>query len=128
LFNVESGGSLTLEGNGSLELVIDGNKDAVTASGSLIEVFSGKLTMNAGVTLKNNRDGDSSGGVYVNGAGTFMMTGGEISKNMVDGDGVCVTYGGIFTMVGGTISGNTAVIGGGPYIPSDTGYPFYKIS
>jgi hypothetical protein len=97
------GGSLTLDGNGAL----------VTATGSLVRVESGDLTMEDGVTLQNNQTTTEGGGVYFNGT-TFTMDSGIISGNTAastgttgNGGGVYVA-GGEFKLNGGTISGNKA--------------------
>jgi hypothetical protein len=124
LFTVESGASLTLGGD-YYGLVIDGGKDEdYTAEAALITVDGGTLTMNAGVTLQNNKNtSGKGGGVHISG-GAFTMNGGTISGNTAtntdngDGGGVHVS-GGAFTMKGGTISGNTATNngdGGGVYV------------
>ena len=64
------------------------------------------------------------GGVFVDGFGTFEMSGGSITNNVLSsyssfgfmslasGGGVYVN-GGSFTMTGGEISGNAAEFGGG---------------
>jgi hypothetical protein len=135
LFDVLSGGKLTLGGGGA-SLVIDGNGDNYDATETLINVSGGEVIMNNGVTLKNNKGSGVSmtggtftmkggeisgnttadgGGVYM-ANGTFMMTGGEISGNTAtsdDGGGGVFMKGGEFTMTGGEISGNTATNGYG---------------
>jgi hypothetical protein len=122
LFYVESSASLTLEGNGGNQLIIDGNKDSVTeAAAALVTVSGGTFTMNAGAVLQNNNNNKSDGnggGVYV-GGGTFTMNAGAIlqnNKSSNNGGGVYMS-GGSFTMNGGAINGNTtAGDGGGVYV------------
>jgi hypothetical protein len=117
LFDIPSGGKLTLGGGGA-PLVIDGGEYAATEA--LIKVSgSGEVTMNDEVMLINNKSG---GGVYMEG-GMFTMNGGVISGNkvntvqLVNGGGVFIKGGGIFTMNSGEISGNTATnYGGGVYM------------
>ncbi|MDR2659326.1 MAG: right-handed parallel beta-helix repeat-containing protein, partial [Spirochaetaceae bacterium] len=108
LFNVSSGGVLTLDGGGGGNpLVIDGSK--YDATGALIEVSgNGKVTMNNGVTLRNNKHG----AVNMTG-GTFTMTGGEISENEASRGGGVYMNGGTFTMTGGVITKNKARTNGG---------------
>jgi hypothetical protein len=119
LFYVESGASLTLEGNGGNQLIIDGDGiNNKTATAALVTVSGGTLTMNAGAVLQNNNNSSSNtgGGVYMNG-GMFTMNAGAILQNNNNnkGGGVYVG-GGSFTMNGGAINGNTAGSGGGVYV------------
>jgi uncharacterized repeat protein (TIGR02543 family) len=113
LFNVESGVTLTLGSN----ITLQGRSDSAA---SLVIVGSGgTLVMNSGsrITGKtNSSNGSSHGGVDVYGGGMFTMNGGTISGNSATwGGGVFV--GGTFTMNGGTISGNSASnYGGGVYV------------
>jgi hypothetical protein len=146
---------VSLEGNGSLFTVESGItlvlEDGVTLKGhssntaSLIRVnSSGNLVLIDGAKISGNTAQASNspistssygGGVYVDG-GTFMMSGGEISRNIATtssytdayGGGVYVNYG-TFTMSGGAINGNTAQasnspasasFGGGVYMESGT--------
>jgi hypothetical protein len=120
LFTISSGGSLTLAGISDRELVIDGNKNGVSAAAPLIKVSGGTFTMNNGVTLQNNNrsgSGSAGSGVYLNG-GAFTMSGGTIRDNVGGSNGCGVNInGGTFTMSGGTISGNTTGDnGGGVYV------------
>jgi predicted outer membrane repeat protein len=129
LFVVENGGSLTLAGagsDGSDKLVIDGGSIPNTA-GALVYLSDGTFTMNAGVTLQNNKRTDSSGGGVCMVGGTFTMSGGTISGNEAgNGGGVYVADAdSTFNMIGGTIGGsaankNTATNGGGVYVASGT--------
>ena len=63
--------------------------------------------------IKDDPYPDCAKGVFVNG-GTFIMNGGEISRNFaIQGGGVYVDAGGTFTMNGGEISNNEAKNSGG---------------
>ncbi|MDR2194567.1 MAG: hypothetical protein LBP19_08935 [Treponema sp.] len=117
---------------GTVTLVLDQN---LTLYGNnkkarLVRLEGGGLIMKAGAALR----GSAGGGVYVNSGGSFTMSGGTISGNMIiddsddsgrggDGGGVNVSSGS-FTMSGGTISDNSAngdrwdSNGGGVYVSS----------
>ena len=95
------------------------NRSSGTFNGGAVYVNGGKFTMTGGV-IKNNRAGvgddvqGDGGAVYItasnNKAGTFKMTGGEISGNTArrNGGGVAVVNG-TFTMSGDAkISDNSA--------------------
>jgi hypothetical protein len=127
LFTVESGVTLTLDNN----ITLQGRSDNTAP---LVRVKSGgTLVMNIGSKVTGNTasSSDSGGGVFVSG-GAFTMNGGTISGNTYSppspysayGGGVYVS-GGTFTMNGGTISGNTATTssyssGGGVSVGSGT--------
>jgi uncharacterized repeat protein (TIGR02543 family) len=126
LFTINSGVTLTLGNNVSLQ-GLGGSYNSNGNTTPLINVNSGgTLTMNAGSKISGNRNSSytsNGGGVYVNG-GTFAMSGGEISGNTANyGGGVSVS-GGTFAMSGGTISGITASYGsgygGGVYVSGGT--------
>ncbi|HJK64835.1 MAG TPA: hypothetical protein O0W82_07445, partial [Methanocorpusculum sp.] len=125
MFIIQDGGKLTIRGNSTHDtnLTLDG----AAISGNmqpLVRVENGgSFTLADGGILTNNMVlGSNGGGVYVN-AGTFTMSGGEISNNKAkdNGGGVYVNAG-TFTMSGGTISGNTIYstqsdsCGGGVYV------------
>jgi hypothetical protein len=127
VFTVNTGSSLTLEGNGAGKLILDGG-GSLTASGALINV-DGSFTLNAGAVLQNNNNtgggGGWGGGVYVlnSPSAVFTMNGGEISGNVaVNGGAVYVNNSGNFVMTGGTIGGDTVQrnaannAGGGVYV------------
>jgi hypothetical protein len=117
LFTV-SGASLTLAGS-PYALVIDGN--SVTASAPLITVSGGTLKMHDGVILRNNKNTDNGGGVYVRLNSTFAMSGGTIGGNTAaNGGGVFVSDAASFSMTAGTIAGNSAPHGAGVYINKGT--------
>jgi len=114
-------GTLTLGGNGSTDITIDGKKNKLLDelwiyAAVLINVNNGELVMNEGVTLQNN----SNSGVYVDVNGTFTMKGGTISGNEAEynGGGVFVDDNGTFNMTDGIISGNKTghMDGGGVYV------------
>jgi uncharacterized repeat protein (TIGR02543 family) len=115
MFTVESGVTLTLDNNITLQ-----GRSSNTDS---IIVVNGKLVMNTGSLVSGNTSSIYGGGVYVATSGTFTMNGGTVSGNTVSvsnksacGGGVCVD--GTFTMSGGTISGNTTSAGIGSGIVS----------
>jgi hypothetical protein len=113
----ESKSALTIQ-----NLVIDGSGGNVTAAAPLINVAMGKLTLENGAVLRNNKNGQGSGGgVSISGsAASFTMNGGTIEKNKAAGafgGGVYVFGAGITcVMNGGEISGNEAATGGGVYL------------
>lgn len=124
MFTIQNGGNLTIRGNKSGTLTLDGNKTALPENGqTLVWINSGgNFTLNSGGVLTNNNvtgqstsspEQKNSGAVYVLG-GTFTMNGGEISNNTVgnSGGGVYV-LGGTFTMNSGEISNNTVINNGG---------------
>ena len=124
VFNIASGGSLTLGENITLTgIVTDDNGGAVYVNG-------GTFTMEAGSKITGS-SASYGGGVYVDSKGTFTMDGGTISKNSASsidasgtgasGGGVCISDG-TFTMSGGAvISGNTATNSGGGVFVSGSG-------
>ena len=118
VFNIASGGSLTLGENITLTgTVTDGNGGAVYVAG-------GTFTMDAGSKITGGQAA-YGGGVYV-ANGIFTMDGGTISENSASGTGasgggVCIS-GGTFTMSGdAVISGNTATGSGGGVFVSGSG-------
>jgi hypothetical protein len=123
LFTVESAASLKLDADYSLGLTVDGGKDdGKTATNALVTVSGGALEMGERVKLQNNNNSGNSGGVRVDGGGTFNMTGGMIIGNRAnyDSGGVRVQNG-TFNMTGGVISGNTAGSNGGGVLVSGSG-------
>lgn len=107
--------------DGSDTLIIEGNGDGTPTYESLVSVGNGVVNMYDGVTLQNNKSGQTSlvgGAVDINSNGTFNMEGGIIQNNSSESSGV----GGAiavddsnarFVMNGGTITGNTSVAWGG---------------
>ena len=126
VFNIASGGSLTLGENITLTgIVTDDNGGAVYVNG-------GTFTMKAGSKITRS-SAQNGGGVYVNG-GEFEMNGTATlqgNKATTHGGGVHIfsdgTFTGTFTMNGGTIDGtiggddaNTAEFGGGVFVSGGT--------
>ena len=82
VFNIASGGSLTLEEN----ITLKGTND--TGNGGAVYVNGGTFTMKAGSKITES-SASYGGGVYVDSKGTFTMGGGTISE-MVPVVAVCV--------------------------------------
>jgi len=120
LFTITNGATLIFR-----DIIIDGGRSSAFADnggGTLVRVNSGgAFIMESGAVLRNNANSSYGSGVYVNGTGTFNMTGGEICGNKADyGGGVYSSSNGSFTMTSGKISGNTASNGGGVYVNTST--------
>ena len=124
VFNIASGGSLTLGEN----ITLTGTNDI--GNGGAVYVNGGTFTMKAGSKITKS-SASYGGGVYVDSKGTFTMGGGTISKNSASsidasgtgasGGGVCISEG-TFTMSGdAVISGNTAISSGGGVFVSERG-------
>ena len=104
-------------------LVLDGNKSAVEAVGSILRTF-GNTTLGGGAVLQNNNDTGNSGyggGVEASG-GSLTIDGAIIRNNHAEyGGGVYVNIGATFLLTSGEISGNTTEMsGGGIFIDGDT--------
>jgi len=122
--------SLTLEGNGTGILTLDGNNEAAQSirQGVYVNNITSSFTMNKGSKITGFMCSSNYGGGVCVTSGTFTMNGGEISGNTVtgtsgsNGNGGGVYVGnGTFTMSGGEISGNAATdSGGGVYVGSGT--------
>ena len=126
-FSVASGGTLKLLSG----ITVDGTG---TAFKPLIEVNSGALEMNAGVTLQYNQNTVTNGGAVAMGGissvpASFTMYGGQICLNDAffssgQGGGVYVGNYAVFTMKNGIIDHNRAGVssgggyGGGVFIDS----------
>jgi hypothetical protein len=116
IFNVKTGGSLTLEAGSAGVLVISGGN--IRTGSALIVVNGGTLTLNNGVILKENKNtvnvsgtpSGHGGAVSVEG-GDFVMNGGIITGNEA-GSGGGIYNNGSFTMNGGEIASNTTASGG----------------
>ena len=128
MFTVQNSGNLTIRGNKSGTLTLDGNQTALTKNNqSLVWVAQGgNFTLKSGVVLSNNEATNNGGAVYVNG-GTFTMSGGEISQNkaMFDklnedltgsGGGVYIENGTFRMSYSANIGNNTAYYGGGVFM------------
>jgi len=111
LFNIQSGSSLILGGEGL------GNEGTLTLTGGNAPArlnrrgvnVSGTLEIINSVTITNFRNTGDGGGVFVN-SGTFHMKGGTISNNEAEkGAGVFLSGGGtFFNMSDGYITENKA--------------------
>jgi uncharacterized repeat protein (TIGR02543 family) len=121
LFTIDSGSSLTLEGNGAGKLILNGGgADSTGENRRGVYVYGGTFMMNNNAIITgfySSASTTSGGGVHVSN-GTFNMNGGEIKDNSTSGSsggGVYVGINGTFTMSGGTIIENKAINGGGVY-------------
>ena len=100
-------GQLTLEGGDLVEPEDAGRLtggDILAADGGSVYLLSGEIS-----------GSQASRGVSVDAGSLFVMSGGSISGNAVNGcgGGVYVAQGGTFRMSGGTIAGNKATDSGG---------------
>ena len=110
---VKVSGSLTLK-----NIILDGNKTKVTASGSIIKVQPGAtLNIGEGAVLQNNSypqsgwDGynwTNGGAVYAKKATVNVLSGSLITGNLAMYGGGIQVDGGTLNMSGGTISNNVA--------------------
>ena len=116
MFYVKSGKHLTITGNGTGTLTLNGKSDKPQ---TLIMIEdTGYFTLDDGGILANNTAFEHGGAVYMTG-GTFTMSGGTIANNTASEHGGAVYMtGGTFTMSRGTIANNTAKsgFGGGLYV------------
>jgi len=105
--------ALTLEGNGTGTLTLDGGKAAAESNRHGVYVSGDpSFTMNNGVIITGFKNTGNGGGVYAN--GRFTMNGGEISDNTANNYGGGVYHvGGLSNMSGGKILNNTATNNGG---------------
>ena len=104
-------------------VTLDGRKEKVTASGSLLDIDGSTtiVTLGDGATVCNNKKilQGSGSGVHI-GDGTFKMIGGTVTGNEAlrgYGLGVYINTNATFEMSGGKISGNSEnnSYGGGVY-------------
>jgi hypothetical protein len=114
LFDVSSpAGSLTLSAGAGGALILDGGYNTGTNTGitsdSAAITAAGELTLENGVTVKNNKNGSvaTGGVVFVDSGGRLTMDGGSVEYNE-GGDGGGVAVRGYFEMNGGTIQHNRA--------------------
>ena len=118
VFNITSGGSLTLGEN----ITLTGTN--ATGNGGAVYVDGGTFIMEAGSKITGS-SAQNGGGVYID-SGTFTMSDtATIQDNTATthGGGVHIFSGGTFTMNGGTIGGtaaNTAENGGGVFVSGGT--------
>jgi hypothetical protein len=142
-FTVPSGASLTLAGNGSGDIVLDGGavwtggtatppdpahgatNSGLSATAAIVKVNGGSFTMNDGAIVQNNTltaSGLSGGGVHVATAtGTFTMNGGTVMNNSVSDCAGGVFTEGAFLLYGGFVSNNYAAVFGGGILVSGSG-------
>ena len=100
VFNITSGGSLTLGEN----ITLTGTND--TGNGGAVYVNGGTFTMEADSKITGS-SAQNGGGVYIEG-GTFTLSGGTISGNSSSRNGGGVYVDGTFSVSGSpTITGNT---------------------
>ena len=136
VFNITSGGSLTLgenitltgtnaTGNGGA-VYVDGGTFIMEAgskitgssaqNGGGVYIDSGTFTMSDTATIQDNTATTHGGGVHIFSGGTFTMNGGTIggtAQNTAEYGGGVFVSGGTFNMNDGTISGNTVTKSGG---------------
>ncbi len=102
-------------------VILTGGNTSNFGGGAYVE---GKLTLEAGTSIKGN-GANEGGGVYVKDGGELVMNDGEIGNNIAgNGGGVYVNSNATFTATGGTIGGsgspNQATSnGGGIFIATD---------
>lgn len=102
LFQVESGGMLTLQ-----DIVLDGRGSAGNTS---LIVSAGSLEIGQGCVLRNN-DSEDGGAIYS--TGRLMINGGIFTGNHADFHGGAIWSGGYLEMNDGSIYGNRAEGNGG---------------
>jgi CSLREA domain-containing protein len=134
IFEVKSGGDLTLDGvtvmhgcaDGSGNPALDGGGIYV-ASGGKIRIANSTIALNSAVfgggirnrgtglitnsTISRNNSGFSGGGILVDSVSTMVITGSTISENSADRGGG-IENSGTLTITNSTISGNSASLGG----------------
>ena len=125
MFKVGAGASLTLTGSSNSDdeimLTLDGGGEGPWTNGQIIAVVGtstsgASLTLNPGVRLTNNYNGNSGGAIFLR--GDMTMNGGLIDNCTADGTGGAINVAyesnvqGVLTMNGGTITGNKAKSGG----------------
>ncbi|MGP1428256.1 MAG: right-handed parallel beta-helix repeat-containing protein [Treponema sp.] len=85
------------------------NNGSGSGSGGGIYI-KGRCTMTGGSVTGNKANSNGNGGgIYIDGNGSFTMTGGTVSNNTTeygDGGGIYIAENGSFTMTGGAVSSN----------------------
>ena len=110
MFHVKNGKHLTITGNGTGTLTLNGNSNGPQTLIMIGE--TGYFTLGAGGILANNTATD--GGAVCMTGGMFTMDGGTIANNTASEHGGAVYMtGGTFEMSGGSITNNTAEFGFG---------------
>lgn len=110
MFTVADTGSLTITGTENYTITVDGNKDNVTATDSMI-VNAGTFTLgtNAGLTNAGNASIEFGGALYNTGTATLE---GTLSGNAGERGGAIYNNGGTVTFNAGEYSENTASVHG----------------
>ena len=109
------GNSLTLK-----NIVLDGNRDNVTATSTIIYKHAGSFIMDSGAVIQNSRidEGGNRAAAVSNLEGDFIMKPGSLIENAENidkyGSGGVVNIG-TFIMEGGSISGSKGALAGGVY-------------
>ena len=119
VFNIQSGGSLTLSDSADGGMVTGGvsfRTNGASPGGGVYIFAGGSLILNSGSICGNSVASDDGGNISANGGGvavygSFIMNGGSVSDNNCRdrGGGVFVGTSGSFIMNGGVISGNSCV-------------------
>lgn len=129
---LRTGNQLTLEGSskddGNPTLILDGagveaeNNAQIICVGTTSTNKNAALTLNSGVRLTGNRNGNGGGAVIV--YGSLTMNGGLIDNNESvndHGGAVYVMTTGEMNLAGGTIRGNTSKLDGGAILVNGAG-------
>ena len=112
MFTVTSEGNLTIAGAGEHTITVDGDKENVTATESMI-VNDGTFTLGDNASLINAGDTDLKFGGALSNTGTVTLEG-DISGNTAQYGGALYSYGkGTITFNGGVIQSNVATVRGG---------------
>lgn len=104
-----NGGTFEMSGG----IISDNEAVGPTGSGGAVYVYNGSFDMSGNAVINNNQSSMDAGGVYVNGTGTFTVTGSgtmapSISGNSAQGDGGGVYVDGTFSVSGTpSITNNT---------------------
>nr|WP_314995126.1 right-handed parallel beta-helix repeat-containing protein [uncultured Treponema sp.] len=104
------------------------SKSSSSGAGSGGGIYAaGTLTMTGGAVTGNEaKSNGNGGGIYIGGAGSFIMTSGTVNNNKTeygDGGGIYINTTGNLTMTDCTLTGNEAVnnkTGGGVYLKDGT--------
>ena len=101
-------------------IVLDGNRDNVTATMTMIYLEGGSFIMDSGAVIQNSRidEGGNRAAAVSNLEGDFIMKPGSLIENAENidkyGSGGVVNIG-TFIMEGGSISGSKGALAGGVY-------------
>jgi len=112
IFTVTKEGSLTIAGAGTHTITVDGDKENMTATESMI-VNDGTFTLGENASLINGGNEDLKFGGALSSTGTAIL-GGNISGHTAQNGGAIYSYGnGTVTFNGGVLQNNTATARGG---------------